>query len=234
MAGDVAQGFLGYAVDDQLDLRGQRREVGGDVLCHLEPEPLGEPVGEHGQGAGETEIVERLRPQLERDPPHAFEAVAHRVLDGQHVLGEAGWRVRRDARQAEEDRGELLADLVETTPGDEAKWFAAAKEAGLYDEALALASRTPCDPRTLTRAARDLAERQPGFAVAGLLALRWLVHGHGYEIMGVDVWAAYQNVMKAAERAGTIAEARECVKQLVAQEKPGGVVTRVLGAELGL
>ncbi|HMC80690.1 MAG TPA: hypothetical protein VKO35_09085, partial [Acidimicrobiia bacterium] len=130
---------------------------------------------------------------------------------------------------------ELLADLVETTPGDEAKWFAAAKEAGLYEEALALASRTPCDPRTLTRAARDLAERQPGFAVdAGLLALRWLVHGHGYEITGADVWAAYQNVMKAAERAGTIAEARECVKQLVAQEKPGGVVTRVLGAELGL
>src|SRR2546428_578700 len=83
--------------------------------------------------------------------------------------------------------------------------------AGLYGEALALGSRTPCDPRTLTRAERDLAERQPGFAVdAGLPALRWLVHGHGYEITGADVWAAYQaayqNVMKAAERAGTIAE----------------------------
>jgi len=40
--------------------------------------------------------------------------------------------------------------------------------------------------------------------------------------------------MKAAEHAGTIAEARERVKQLVAQEGPGGVVTRVLGGELGL
>src|SRR6266852_4299971 len=36
-------------------------------------------------------------------------------------------------------------------PGDEDKWFAAAKEAGLYDEALALASASACDPRTLTR-----------------------------------------------------------------------------------
>ena len=41
------------------------------------------------------------------------------------------------------------------TPGEEGKWFAAAKDAGLYDEAIALARRTPTDPRTLARAARD-------------------------------------------------------------------------------
>src|SRR6266851_2815816 len=35
---------------------------------------------------------------------------------------------------------EILHDLVRTMPGDEGKWFAAAKEAGLYGEALALAS----------------------------------------------------------------------------------------------
>ncbi len=77
---------------------------------------------------------------------------------------------------------ELLADLVKSTPGDEGKWFAAAKSAGLYDEALALASRTPCDPKTLARAARDFAEKQPHFAFeAGLLSLHWLVQGYGYE-----------------------------------------------------
>ena len=64
-------------------------------------------------------------------------------------------------------------------------WFAAAKEAGLYDEALALARRAPCDPKTLTRAARDLADQHPAFALdAGLLALHWLVQGYGYEITG--------------------------------------------------
>ena len=35
----------------------------------------------------------------------------------------------------------------------------------------ALANRTPCDPKTLTRAARDFAEKNPAFAVgAGLAA----------------------------------------------------------------
>ena len=124
---------------------------------------------------------------------------------------------------------------METTPGDEPKWFAAAKEAGLYEEALALASRTSCDPRTLTRAARDLAQKQPAFALgAGLLALHWLVQRHGYEITGADVWAAYASVMKAAEYGGTMAEARERVKGVVANEGPEGFVTRVLGSELGL
>jgi hypothetical protein len=128
--------------------------------------------------------------------------------------------------------GEILADLTETTPGDDGKWFAAAKEAGLYDEALALASRTPCDPRTLTRAARDYAVDRPGFAVgAGLLALHWLVHGYGYEITGADVWAAYSSTMKAAEMAGSAGEVRERIKRMVG-ERPVGFVSQILGGEL--
>jgi hypothetical protein len=131
--------------------------------------------------------------------------------------------------------GQILADLVETTPGNEGKWFAAAKEAGLYEEGIALASRTPCDPKTLTRAARDLTEQQPAFAVgAGLLALHWLVQGYGYEITGADVWAAYSSTMKAAEKNGNVAEIRERVKELVAGERPGGFVARILGREIGM
>ena len=114
---------------------------------------------------------------------------------------------------------EILADLVKTTPGDEGKWFAAAKEAGLYDEALALAGRTPCDPKTLTRAARDHAEEQPAFATgAGLLALHWLVQGYGYEITGADVRAAYSSTMKAAEASGKADEVRERIRQIVGAE----------------
>lgn len=131
--------------------------------------------------------------------------------------------------------GDILADLVRTTPGDEGKWFAAAKEAGLYDQALALASRTPCDPKTLTRAARDHAETRPTFAVgAGMLALHWLVQGFRYEVTGTDVWAAYSSTMKAAEKNGTVSETRERIKKLVAGETPGGFVRRILGRELGL
>ena len=39
---------------------------------------------------------------------------------------------------------EILDDLVASTPGEEGKWFAAAKSAKLYDEAIVLARRTPC------------------------------------------------------------------------------------------
>ncbi len=131
---------------------------------------------------------------------------------------------------------EILADLVATTPGEEGKWFAAAKEAGLYDEALALARRTPCDPRTLARAARDHADAQPAFAVeAGMLALHWLVAGYGYEITGADVRTAYANTMRAAERQGNIAETHHRVRKLIAGESTGArFVATILGRELGL
>jgi hypothetical protein len=131
---------------------------------------------------------------------------------------------------------ELMEDLVASTPGDEGKWFATAKEMGLFDAAIRLANRTPGDPRTLARAARDFAEARPDFAVdAGLAALRWLVEGYGYEITGADVWAAYTTTMNAAEKSGRAGEVRERIRTLVASETYGErFVTRVLGRTLGL
>jgi hypothetical protein len=67
---------------------------------------------------------------------------------------------------------EILRDLVASTPGAEGKWFAAAKDAGLFNVAIGLATRSPTDPRTLTRAARDYAEKQPAFALAGWVSPR--------------------------------------------------------------
>jgi hypothetical protein len=128
---------------------------------------------------------------------------------------------------------DILHDLVRTTPGEEAKWFAAAKEEGLYDEALALARSSACDPRTLTRAARDLATQQPDFAIgAGLLALYWLIHGYAYEVTGADVWAAYSSTIAAAQAKGNVAEVRERARQIIAAETPGGFVARILRTEL--
>ncbi|MBI5627524.1 MAG: hypothetical protein HY953_01285 [Candidatus Rokubacteria bacterium] len=107
---------------------------------------------------------------------------------------------------------------------------------GLLDEAIQLANRTPCDPKTLTRAARDFADERPEFAVeAGLAALRWLVEGYGYEITGLDVWAAYANTVKAADKVGRAEEVRTRIRTLVASETYGDrFVTRILGRELGL
>jgi hypothetical protein len=131
--------------------------------------------------------------------------------------------------------GEILADLVKTTPGEEGKWFAAAKGVGLYAVALALASRSPCDPKTLTRAARDYAEKDPAFALGtGLLAIHWLLQGYGYEITGADVWHAYHATLASAARHGGAAEVKARIRQMVAAGGPGGgFVVQVLGRELG-
>jgi hypothetical protein len=131
---------------------------------------------------------------------------------------------------------DLLADLANSTPGDEGKWFAAAKDAGLFDEALALARHSPCDPKTLSRAARDHVVSHPIFAVnAGLLALHWLTYGYGYDITSADVWAAWDATMNAAARTGTTEEARERIRATAASiAGSANFVAQVLGRQLGL
>lgn len=88
----------------------------------------------------------------------------------------------------------------------------------------------------MTPAARDFADVRPEFAVeAGLAALRGLVEGLGYEITSADVWAAYTETMKAAEKAGRADVARARIRTLVASETHGErFVTRTLGGTLGL
>jgi len=131
---------------------------------------------------------------------------------------------------------EILDDLVASTPGDEGKWFAAAKSMELFDQAIELARRTPCSPQTLTRAARDFSEKNPPFAIeAGMTALHWLVEGYGYQITNLEVEAAYENTMKAAESAGCADDTQQRIRDLVARETFGDrFVTRFLGRRLGL
>ena len=131
---------------------------------------------------------------------------------------------------------EILEDLVNETPGEEGKWFAAAKHAGLFDNAIALANRSPCSPQTLSRAARDFAEKNPAFAVeAGMAALRWLAEGYGYEITALDVLNAYTHTMEAAENDGRIDEIGRRIRDLATRESAAeGFVARVLARKLGL
>lgn len=126
----------------------------------------------------------------------------------------------------------ILDDLVASTPGLEGKWFAAAKDAGLYDEAVALAKRTPCDPRTLTRAARDFATTNPRFAAeAGLAALRWIAAGYGYEITGLDVLSAYSSTIEAAKNCSAVDEVEGRIRELLAAPSSHAkdFVSKILG-----
>ena len=85
------------------------------------------------------------------------------------------------------DAADILRDLVKSEPGAEGKWFAAAKDAGLFDVSIELARRSPTDPRTLTRAARDFASKRPEFAIdAGLTALHWMARGRVQKFPAVN------------------------------------------------
>lgn len=125
---------------------------------------------------------------------------------------------------------EILRDLISSTPGAEGKWFAAAKNAGLFDVAIELVTRSPTDPRTLTRAARDYAEKHPDFALAaGLAGLHWISRGHGYEISGGDVLDAYSAVTQAAAGAGVPAQRiKEQILAMTAGAQPGNSLMKTI------
>jgi hypothetical protein len=112
----------------------------------------------------------------------------------------------------------ILADVVDQTAGDAGKWFVAAKSAGLLAEAAELARTSPCDPRTLTRAARDFAASKPEFARSvGLAALQWVLCGYGYELTAQDVVNALNHTLAAARHSGTGADTVRRIQLLVDQ-----------------
>jgi hypothetical protein len=97
----------------------------------------------------------------------------------------------------------ILEDLIASGSDREGRWFATARQLGFLDVAVDLARRTPCDPRTLNRAARDLATTQPAAALdIALASLKWICEGWGYEVTGIDVHAACSSALKAGEALG--------------------------------
>jgi hypothetical protein len=102
----------------------------------------------------------------------------------------------------ERDPRQMLIDLIETR-GTKGKWFAAAKDAGFLDIAISCAAAPDADPSTLVRAARDFAGKQPEFAMAiGVLAVKSLLLGGGYEPLLSDAANAVRHVMTAAVSIG--------------------------------
>jgi hypothetical protein len=100
----------------------------------------------------------------------------------------------------EKDPKEILDDLIRLSPGTEGKWFATARQLGFLDLAVKLAQTSPCEPRTLNRAAKDLLAGNPSAALAiALSSLRWMCAGAAYELTGMDVHSACLTAMQAAD-----------------------------------
>ena len=132
------------------------------------------------------------------------------------------------------EKSQILQDLIKSTPGAEGKWFAAAKSSGMLPLALKIAHQSPCDPKTLNRAARDYLDKDPRFALGVAMAsLHWLSQGWGYEITGLDVHSAFQYATKAAQKLGLEEQIRRDIKKMVAEDtSPGMFMKDILGEYL--
>ena len=93
-----------------------------------------------------------------------------------------------------------------------------------------MVSKNPADPRTLTRAAKEFACKNPDFAIAsGMASLRWISAGYGYEITSDDVLEAFNAVMEAAYSAGINAsEIKLKIEKLMSAEANHQFVKSVL------
>jgi hypothetical protein len=178
--------------------------------------------------------VDRLCESILRDAGRLEEAYRYGLLAHRATTHLATFRAIARAYPGI-PKAQVLADLVRLSPGEEGKWFAAAKELKLYDEALRLARQSPTDPKTLARAARDFAAREPEFARgAGLLALYWLSLGQGYDITSLDVWMAYRGALDAAARLGQVEATRKALRTLLEGTAPDAFVRQLLRRELDL
>jgi hypothetical protein len=116
----------------------------------------------------------------------------------------------------------ILVELAASN-GEPGRWFAAAKDAGILDLALEFANTGRTDPRTLSRASRDLLKKDARFSMqAGRLAIQRILDGHGYELTAVDVIDAYDRFMAAAEKLGEAASARNDVLAIAAKAQQTG------------
>lgn len=169
------------------------------------------------------------------DSGFADEAYAHYAVEATYATTNLATFKAIAKKYPGKPKETILRDLVASQPGQEGKWFAAAKDAGLFELAIELANRSPADPKTLIRAARDFAVKRPDFALAaGMTALNGIVRGYGYDITGVDVLDAYAAVMEASSNAGVDeAKLKSDVQALISSHPTGGdFVQRVLARHL--
>ena len=119
-----------------------------------------------------------------------------------------------------QDPKKILLDLA-TASGEPGRWFAAAKDAGFLDLALEFANTGRTDPRTLSRASRDLLKEDARFCLeVGRLAIQRMLEGYGYELTGMDVIDAYNHFMAAAQILGMASQARADALSM-ATKQPG-------------
>jgi hypothetical protein len=114
------------------------------------------------------------------------------------------------------DEREILTDLIRRSPGEEGKWFAAAKELGDFELALDLGFKGPCEPQTLNRAAEEFHETDPRFAAGiAVASIKNLCAGRGYEPAPSDAIKAFSLAKQAAQKVGAEEEVLTDIRALI-------------------
>ncbi|TVS18726.1 MAG: hypothetical protein EA417_02465 [Gammaproteobacteria bacterium] len=159
-----------------------------------------ETAAESGLFVGDpAQVCEELLRELGRHQ-EAFERYA---LAAHESSSRVKWLKSLLAAYPERDPGAMLAALVATTPGQEGRWFAAARQAGLLDAAVALAERSATEPATLITAVKQHAESEPPFTLrCGLLALRGLLRGDAFDPEKIDLDLLVRHLTQAADALG--------------------------------
>jgi hypothetical protein len=91
------------------------------------------------------------------------------------------------------------------------------------------------DIGTLLRAARDLQESNPRFALqAAVAALRWMVAGRFYELRAGDVWDARRFALETAEVTGQAETIQAFLDELTSSADTDTFVRQQLEAPYGV
>ncbi len=224
---------------DLLDYSGRKwwvyRQFGVRALVAMERPDEAIAFAENSRGINEPDT--HISAECEKillDMGRSDEAYRRYGLQTSRAHTFLAWFRKVAKKYPDRNAREILDDLVAFTPGEEGKWFAAARHAEFFEKAVELAGRSPCDPKTLTRAARDHVQDRPEFALeVGMLALYWLLEGYGYEIRQLDVWGIYRVTMDAAAELGAEDESRTRIRHMLKKyDLPHSDIIRII--ETGL
>ncbi len=114
----------------------------------------------------------------------------------------------------------ILSDLLDADPGNERRYFAAARKIGMVELAIELAEKFDVEPKTITTACKDYLEKDSELSLKfGMLALQKYTDGFGYEPEFGDIQKCHDLVCMAAERAGKKDETARNIEEMVRNDK---------------
>lgn len=117
----------------------------------------------------------------------------------------------------------ILTDLINADPGNERRYFAAARKIGMIELAIAIAEKYDVEPKTLTTASKEYVEKDPELSLRfGLLALQRYADGYGYEPELTDVLKCHEMVCLAAIHANKVDNVAEKVRVLAENDTSKG------------